>query len=78
MTKTHELKANSFDLDWQPIATFPRDGREVLVECSDGVKRRARWDPRIRGIVFDGGMPFNIELLRWQNVHQSALAAGPG
>jgi len=43
-------------LDDKPIATAPRDGREIMVWCDDGVWRKVRWKGDDIWITTDGEM----------------------
>jgi hypothetical protein len=64
----HELKANDFHLTtWEAIELFPKDGRVVLIECSDGIKRRGCWSDSEEQIIVDV-LPEGVELVGWQDL----------
>jgi hypothetical protein len=40
----HELKAETYFVGWEPIRTFPKDGRAFHVMGDDGVATLGYWD----------------------------------
>jgi hypothetical protein len=63
----HKLEAKGFDLTmWEPLETFPRDGRTVSLECSDSIRRTAFWDSSVGGIILDEALPDGVILLHWR------------
>ena len=59
--------------EWKPIATAPKDGREIRVK-RDGMEATVRWAPRFEdwAVEYQGEVA-GWKLLLWEPTHRKPI-----